>query len=113
MNRRKKANYASGKIGEKVNAATLKVRKAKTRTAILVVPVVGGTVQLSASKKPTVQVKVEVLGYRTSSLPLKAKGMSSRKLVNTKFDGTEGKTGEGDRPWQSAKEEEKGRRGNS
>jgi len=85
----KKGKLRIGQIGEKVNAATLKVRKAKTRTAILVVPVVGGTVQLSASKKPTVQVKVEVLGYRTSSLPLKAKGMSSRKLVNTKFDGTE------------------------
>jgi len=83
----KKGKLRIGQIGEKVNAATVKVRKAKTRTAILVVPVVGGTVQISASKKPTIQVKVEVLGYQTSALPLKARGMSSRKLTTTKFDG--------------------------
>jgi hypothetical protein len=85
----KKGKLRIGQIGEKVNAATVKVRKAKTRTAILVVPVVGGTVQLSASKKPSVQVKVEVLGYQTSAVPLKARGMSSKKLTTAKFDGTE------------------------
>ncbi len=85
----KKGKLRIGQIGEKVNAATLKVRKAKTRTAILVVPVVGGTVQLAASKKPTVQVKVEVLGYRTGVLPLKARGMPSRKLTTSSFDGAE------------------------
>ncbi len=98
----KKGKLRIGQIGEKVNAATVKVRKAKTRTAILVVPVVGGTVQLSASKKPTVQVKVEVLGYRAGVLPLKARGMSASKLTKAKFDGTEVKlakvTGVGDVP---------------
>ena len=98
----KKGKLRIGQIGEKVNAATLKVRKAKTRTAILVVPVVGGTVQLAASKKPTVQVKVEVLGYRTGVLPLKARGMPSRKLTTSSFDGAEVKlakvTGIGDVP---------------
>ncbi|MEZ7851502.1 MAG: hypothetical protein QMA96_02835, partial [Candidatus Nanopelagicales bacterium] len=84
----KKGKLRIGQIGEKLNAATVKVRKAKTRTAILVVPVVGGTVQISASKKPAVQVKVEVLGYRTGALPLKARGMSARKLIKTKFNGT-------------------------
>ena len=84
----KKGKLRIGQIGEKRNAATVKVRKAKTRTAILVVPVVGGTVQISASKKPAVQVKVEVLGYRTGALPLKARGMSARKLIKTKFNGT-------------------------
>jgi hypothetical protein len=98
----KKGKLRIGQIGEKVNAATVKVRKAKTRTAILVVPVVGGTVQLSASKKPSVQVKVELLGYQTSAVPLKARGMPSRKLTTSKFDGTEVKlakvTGIGDVP---------------
>ena len=98
----KKGKLRIGQIGEKVNAATVKVRKAKTRTAVLVVPVVGGTVQLSASKKPSVQVKVELLGYQTSALPLKARGMSSQKLTTAKFDGTEVKlakvTGIGDVP---------------
>ncbi len=98
----KKGKLRIGQIGDKVNAATVKVRKAKTRTAILVVPVVGGTVQLAASKKPTVQVKVEVLGYRLDALPLKARGMSSRKLTKAIFDGTEVKlakvTGVGDVP---------------
>ena len=96
-----------GGIGEKRNAATVKVRKAKTRTAILVVPVVGGTVQISASKKPAVQVKVEVLGYRTGALPLKARGMSARKLIKTKFNGTKVKlakaTGIGDVPKKKKK----------
>ena len=103
----KKGKLRIGQIGEKVNAATVKVRKAKTRTAILVVPVVGGTVQISASKKPAVQVKVEVLGYRTSALPLKARGMSARKLIKTKFDGTQVKlskvTGIGDVPKKKKK----------
>ncbi len=103
----KKGKLRIGQIGEKVNAATVKVRKAKTRTAILVVPVVGGTVQLSASKKPTVQVKVEVLGYRTGVLPLKARGMSASKLTKAKFDGTEVKlakvTGVGDVPKKQKK----------
>lgn len=98
----KKGKLRIGQIGEKVNAATVKVRKAKTRTAILVVPVVGGTVQLSASKKPSVQVKVEVLGYQTSAVPLKARGMSSQKLTTAKLDGVEVKvakvTGVGDVP---------------
>ena len=96
-----------GGIGEKRNAATVKVRKAKTRTAILVVPVVGGMVQISASKKPAVQVKVEVLGYRTGALPLKARGMSARKLIKTKFNGTKVKlakaTGIGDVPKKKKK----------
>ena len=96
-----------GGIGEKRNAATVKVRKAKTRTAILVVPVVGGTVQISASKKPAVQVKVEVLGYRTGALPLKARGMSARKLIKTKFNGSKVKlakvTGIGDVPRKKKK----------
>ncbi len=103
----KKGKLRIGQIGEKVNAATVKVRKAKTRTAILVVPVVGGTVQLSASKKPTVQVKVEVLGYRAGVLPLKARGMSASKLTKAKFDGTEVKlakvTGVGDVPKKQKK----------
>ncbi len=103
----KKGKLRIGQIGEKVNAATVKVRKAKTRTAILVVPVVGGTVQLSASKKPTVQVKVEVLGYRTGVLPLKERGMSASKLTKAKFDGTEVKlakvTGVGDVPKKQKK----------
>jgi len=98
----KKGKLRIGQIGEKVNAATVKVRKAKTRTAILVVPVVGGTVQLSASKKPSVQVKVEVLGYQASAVPLKARGIPSKKLTTAKFDGTEVKlakvTGIGDVP---------------
>ncbi len=103
----KKGKLRIGQIGEKVNAATVKVRKAKTRTAILVVPVVGGTVQLSASKKPTVQVKVEVLGYRAGVLPLKARGMPARKLTEAKFNGTEVKlakvTGVGDVPKKQKK----------
>ena len=98
----KKGKLRIGQIGQKVNAATVRLRKAKTRTAILVVPVVGGTVQISASKKPAVQVKVEVLGYRTGALPLKARGMSARKLIKTKFNGTKVKlakvTGIGDVP---------------
>lgn len=98
----KKGKLRIGQIGEKINAATVKVRKAKTRTAILVVPVVGGTVQLSASKKPSVQVKVEVLGYQTSAVPLKARGMPAKRLTKEKFDGTEVKlakvTGVGDVP---------------
>ena len=85
----KKGRLRIGQIGEKVNAAKVKVRKNKTRTSILVVPVSGGTVQIAASKKPSVQVKVEILGYRAGGGELRARGMSSERLIKTKLDATE------------------------
>jgi len=103
----KKGKLRIGLIGEKVNAATLKVRKAKTRTSILVVPVAGGAVQIAASKKPSLQVKVEVLGYRTGAEALSAKGMRAARLIKTKMNGTEVKvvkaTGVGDVPKKKKK----------
>lgn len=85
----KKGRLRIGQIGENVNAAKVKVRKNTTRTSILVVPVSGGTVQIAASKKPSVQVKIEVLGYRAGTNALMAQGMPAERLVKTKFDGTE------------------------
>ncbi len=85
----KKGKLRIGQIGEKVNAAKVKLRKNKTRTSILVVPVSGGTVQIAASKKPSVQVKVEILGYQAGTGALKARGMSAKRLIRTKLDATE------------------------
>jgi hypothetical protein len=84
-----KGKLRIGQIGEKVNAAKVKVRKNKTRTSILVVPVSGGTVQIAASKKPTLQVKVEVLGYKSGPSALKARGVPAERLLKTKLDGVE------------------------
>lgn len=103
----KKGNVRIGQIGEKVNAAKVKFKKAKPKTAILVVPVSQGTVQLAVSKKPSVQVSVAVLGYRTDAQKLRAKGMSSRKLIKKKFEPAEVKvvkvTGLGDIPKKKKK----------
>ena len=103
----KKGKLRIGLIGEKVNAATVKVRKAKTRTSILVVPVAGGAVQIAASKKPALQVKVEVLGYRTGAEALSAKGIRAARLIKAKMNGTEVKvvraTGVGDVPKKKKK----------
>jgi hypothetical protein len=85
----KKGRLRIGQIGEKVNAAKVKVRKNKTRTSILVVPVSGGTVQIAASKKPSLQVVVEVLGYQSGPGALKARGVPSKRLIKTKLDGVE------------------------
>ncbi len=85
----KKGKLRIGQIGEKVNAAKVKVRKNKTRTSIVVVPVSGGTVQIAASKKPSVQVKVEILGYRAGGGVLGARGITAERLIKTKFDGVE------------------------
>jgi hypothetical protein len=85
----KKGRLRIGQIGEKVNAAKVKVRKNKTRTSIVVVPVSGGTVQIAASKKPSLQVVVEVLGYQSGSSALKARGVPSKRLIKTKLDGVE------------------------
>lgn len=85
----KRGKLRIGQIGEKVNAAKVKVRKNKTRTSILVVPVSAGTVQIAASKKPSLQVKVEILGYQAGASALKARGMSAQRLVKTKLDAAE------------------------
>lgn len=85
----KKGKLRIGQIGEKVNAAKVKVRKNKTRTSIVVVPVSGGTVQIAASKKPSVQVKVEILGYRAGGGELGARGITAERLIKTKLDGVE------------------------
>ncbi|MCF8531089.1 MAG: hypothetical protein K9G69_07365 [Candidatus Nanopelagicales bacterium] len=84
-----KGKLRIGQIGEKSNAAKVKVRKNATRTSILVVPVSAGTVQIAASKKPTLQVKVEILGYQVGADPLKARGMSAARLIKTKLDATQ------------------------
>ena len=85
----KKGRLRIGEIGEKVNAAKVKVPKNRTRTSILVVPVSGGTVQIAASKRPSVQVKVEILGYRAGGGELRARGMSAQRLIKTKLDAAE------------------------
>jgi len=54
-----------------------------------VVPVSGGTVQIAASKKPSLQVKVEVLGYQSGPSALKARGIPAKRLIKTKLDGVE------------------------
>ena len=85
----KRGKLRIGQIGEKVNAAKILLRKNKTRTSIVVVPVSGGTVQIAASKKPSVQVKVEILGYRAGGGQLSARGMTAKRLIKSKFDGVE------------------------
>lgn len=86
----KKGKLRIGVIGEKVeNAAKVRVRKNKVRTSILVVPVTAGVVQLAASKKQTVQVKVEIMGYQKGVEGLKARGLPSQRLIKTKLNGTD------------------------
>ena len=86
----KRGKLRIGLIGEKVeNAAKVRVRKNVSRTSILVVPVTAGVVQLAPSKKQSVQVKVEILGYQKGSEGLKARGLPSQRLIKAKLNGTD------------------------
>lgn len=86
----KKGKLRIGVIGEKdENAAKVRVKKNKSRTSILVVPVTAGTVQVAASKKQSVQVKVEIMGYQKGASPLKARGLSAQRLIKVKLNGTD------------------------
>lgn len=77
-----------GKAGAAASTQ-LKVRKARSMTNVIMLPVENGSISLQNSKKPQVNVQVNVLGYSTGANPPKAFGRPAATLFK-------GKTGAGE-----------------
>ncbi len=69
-----------GRVDDKNVAAKFSFPKAKMHKAVMLVPVSGGQVRLAASKEPTVQLRVEVLGYGTGDVPRTPHAMAPRSF---------------------------------
>ncbi len=75
------------KIGTDVNAApTFKFPKKGVRSAVMVVPVANTQVKIATSKKASVQVRVEVLGYAINGKPIKVRGLSAKRISKVKME---------------------------
>lgn len=79
----KKGFLRLGKVG---GAATtqLKVRKARSITNVILLPVEQGSISVQNSRKPQVNVQVNVLGYGTGANPPKAIGLPAATLFKGK-----------------------------
>jgi hypothetical protein len=75
------------KIGPDVTAApTFKFPKKGVRSAVMVVPVANTQVKIATSKKASVQIRVEVLGYAINGKPIKVRGLSAKRISKAKMD---------------------------
>jgi hypothetical protein len=74
------------RLGKAGAAATtqLKVRKARSITNVIMLPVENGSISLQNSKKPQVNVQVNVLGYSTGASPPRAIGRPAATLFKGK-----------------------------
>ncbi len=71
---------------DKAAGATMAFPKRGVRTAVMVVPVSGGQVTFVTSKKATVQLRVEVLGYSLNGKPVKVRSVPAKRVVKAKLD---------------------------
>ncbi len=75
------------RIGVDVNSApTFAFPKKGVRSAVMVVPVSNTELRLAASKKASLQVRVEVLGYAINGKPIKVRGLTAKRISKTKLD---------------------------
>ena len=81
----RKGSVRIGRIDDKNAAARFTFPKAKMHKEIMLVPVSGGQVRLTASKRPAVSLRVEVLGYGTGDAMRTATGMTPRPMFSTAF----------------------------
>ena len=88
----RKGSVRIGRIDDKNGAARFAFPKAKMHKEIMLVPVSGGQVRLSASKRPAVSIRVEVLGYGTAEMMRTATGLSPRPMFSTSLAAGEQKT---------------------
>lgn len=85
---RKKGKLRIGMVDAKSSVA-VKVPKRRTKTSLIQVPVANGSVQLSASTKGPVQVRVDVLGYTIAGGQHPAVGTKASRLTKGKFSPNE------------------------
>ncbi|MFA7324295.1 MAG: hypothetical protein WC005_08050 [Candidatus Nanopelagicales bacterium] len=76
------------RIGRSSATESLEVKfpKARMRKSVMIVPVSGSSVVMSASPSSAVQIRVEVLGYGTSDTPPKVVAMTPRLMMKGTVD---------------------------
>lgn len=79
-----KGSLRIGRVDDANAAATFTFPKNRMRKAVMLVPVSGGQVKLATSKKPAVQIRVEVLGYGTSDAPRTPHALTPRSFFAAK-----------------------------
>jgi hypothetical protein len=85
----KRGKLRIGQVTGKGTSAQVRFPKKRSSTALIVVPVVNGTVDLAASKKPAVHVRVDVLGYSVGAVPTNAVGLASTRVHKKKVEAGE------------------------
>jgi len=74
----------AGATGKGVGA-TFQFPKKRARSAVMVVPVSGGQVQLAATNKASVQVRVELLGFAVNKYPIKIRAVNPVSIASVKM----------------------------
>jgi hypothetical protein len=69
----------------KGSGATFQFPKKRVRSAVMVVPVAGGQLQLVATNKASVQVRVELLGYAVNQYPIKIRAVNPVRVAHGKL----------------------------
>jgi hypothetical protein len=69
----------------KGTGATFQFPKKRARSAVMVVPVSGGQVQLAATSKASVHVRVELLGYSVNNYPVKIRAVRPVNVAAVKM----------------------------
>ena len=87
----KKGTLRIGRIDDSASA-TFAFPKKRMHKAVMLVPVSGSKVQIKASDKPMVDIRVEVLGYGKGGSTATAKALSARTFAKTKLKAGEVKT---------------------
>jgi len=85
----KRGKLRIGQVTDKGASTQVRFPKKRISTALIVVPVVNGTVDLAASKKPAVHVRVDVLGYSTGAVPTNAVGLTPSRVHKKKIEAGE------------------------
>ena len=85
----KRGKLRIGQVTDKGVSASVRFPKTRSSTALIVVPVVNGRVDLAASKKPAVHVRVDVMGYSVGATPTRAVGLSAVRVHAKKIEAGE------------------------
>ncbi len=80
----KRGKLRIGQVTDKGASAQVRFPKTRSSTALIVVPVANGRVDIAASKKPAVHVRVDVLGYSVGAAPTQAVGLSAARVHKKK-----------------------------
>lgn len=82
----KKGNVRIGMTPDVKSSPKFAFPKKGVRTAVMIVPVSNAQIRLAMSKKASVQVRVEVLGYAINGKPIKARSLKAQRISKSKME---------------------------